>query len=162
DGTLRLGTVTFSAASPLNLATGGAVVESAGTLNLAVNSSSTALDVVGFGTLRFTSATNSPGNPDLYFGPNHSGNTDWGARVSTPVDLGNTQRYIFGKTGHNGVGPYGLTGADCQFAGSISGTGGLTFAAQNNWTGSSAMEVPFALNASNTFTGTVEIDRGSV
>src|SRR5208337_3998595 len=51
---------------------------------------------------------------------------------------------------------------DCQFGGSISGSGGLTFIAQNNWTGSDPMEVPFALNASNCFTGPVEIQRGSV
>ena len=57
---------------------------------------------------------------------------------------------------------YGLTSADCQFGGSISGAGGLTIIAQNNWTDSEPMEVPFALNASNSFTGPVEIQRGSV
>jgi autotransporter-associated beta strand protein/YVTN family beta-propeller protein len=57
---------------------------------------------------------------------------------------------------------YGLTGADCQFGGSISGSGGVTFIAQNTWTDTEPMEVPFALNASNSFTGPVAIQRGSV
>src|SRR5882724_5181154 len=162
NGILRLATVTFSAGSPLNLATGSAVVESGGTLNLQVNSTSTAFDLTGLGVVRLTATTNSTSAPDLYFGPNHNSNIDYGARVVPALDLGNAQRYIFGKTGHNGVGPYGLTGADCQFAGSISGSGGLTFIAQNNWTGSDPMEVSFALNASNSFTGPVEIQRGSV
>src|SRR4029077_17449069 len=126
---------TFSAASPLNIAAVSAVLESAATLSLAVNTSSTPLDVTGAGILRRTSVTNSVSDPDLYFGPNHSGNTDWSTRLGTSLDLGGRQRYIFGKTGHNGVGPYGLTGADCQFGGTIFGSGGLTFIAQNNWTG---------------------------
>src|SRR5207302_538086 len=42
------------------------------------------------------------------------------------------------------------------------GSGGLTFIAQNNWTGSSPMETGFALNAANSFSGPVEIQRGSV
>src|SRR6266404_252092 len=161
-GTLSLGTVTFSATASLNIASPGAVAESSGTLSLAVNTTGTAIDVSGTGTLRLTSSTNGTSSPDLYFGPNHSSNSDWSARLATSLDLGSTQRFIFGKTGHNGVGPYGLTGADCQFAGTISGTGGLTFIAQNNWTGTGPMEVPFALNGANTFTGPVEIQRGSV
>jgi autotransporter-associated beta strand protein/YVTN family beta-propeller protein len=160
-GILGLGDTTFSASNPLNI-TQAALAQSAGTLNLEVNTSSTALDVVGNGTLRLTAAVNGPTAPDLYFGPNHSGNTCWGARLAVALDLGNRQRVVFGKTGHNGVGPYGLTGADCQFAGPISGSGPLTFIAQNNWTASGPMEVPFALNAQNTFTGPLEIQRGSV
>jgi autotransporter-associated beta strand protein len=148
-GTLGVGTVTYSATSPLNLSASGAAVESAGTLNLAVNTSSTAIDVSGSGTLRLIATTNSSTFPDLYFGPNHSGNSCWGARLAANVDLGSAQRYVFGKTGHNGVGMYGLTGADCQFGSSISGSGGLTFIAQNTWTDTEPMEVPFALNASN-------------
>jgi autotransporter-associated beta strand protein/YVTN family beta-propeller protein len=161
-GTMELGAVTFSATSPLNLLASSASVESSGTLSLAVNTSATAIGVTGSGTLRLTATTNSSASPDLYFGPNHSANSCWGARLAASLDLGSAQRYVFGKTGHNGVGMYGLASADCQFAGSISGSGGLTFIAQNNWTGSDAMEVPFALNASNSFTGPVEIQRGSV
>jgi len=161
-GTLTLGDLTTSVTNPLNIATASAVVESSATLDLAVNTTSTALDVIGSGTLRLTAIANSATSPDLYFGPNHSGNLMWGARLGTSLDLGSAQRYIFGQTGHNGVGPYGLTGADCQFAGPVSGAGGLTFIAQNSWTGSGPMEVPFALNAANTFSGPVEIQRGSV
>ena len=161
-GTLGFGPVTFSAASPLNISSSSVTVESAGTLNLAVNTSATAIDVSGVGTLRLTATTNSSTSPDLCFGPNHSGNACWGARLAASLDLGSAQRYVFGNTGHNGVGKYGLTSADCQFAGCISGAGGLTFIAQNNWTGSDPMEVPFALNASNSFTGPIEIQRGSV
>ncbi len=161
-GTLGLTAAAFSAASPLNIAAPGTVVESAGTLSLVVNASATALEVYGSGTLRLTATSNSSVLPDLYFGPNHSGNSCWGARLSANVDLGGIQRYVFGKTGHNGIGMYGLTNADCQFAGSVSGAGGLTFIAQNNWTGTEPMEVGFALNASNSFTGPVEIERGSV
>src|SRR5712691_1303543 len=161
-GTLTVGAATFSATASLNIASPGAVAESSGTLTLAVNTTATAIDVSGSGMLRLTSTTNGPASPDLYFGPNHSSNSDWSARLATGLDLGSVQRFVFGKTGHNGVGPYGLTGADCQFGGSISGTGGLTFIAQNNWTGTGPMEVPFALNAANTFTGPVEIQRGSI
>jgi autotransporter-associated beta strand protein/YVTN family beta-propeller protein len=161
-GTLGLASATFSATSPLSISAPNASVESAGALSLAVNTTATAIDVSGSGTLRLIATTNSSASPDLYFGPNHSANSCWGARLAANVDLGGAQRYVFGKTGHNGVGMYGLTGADCQFAGSISGSGGLSFMAQNNWTSTEPMEVPFALNASNSFIGPVEIQRGSV
>ena len=139
-----------------------AVVESAATLHLAVNTSSTAMDITGAGTLRLASTNSSAAAPDIYFGPNHSGNSCWSARLGTALDLGNAQRFIHGKTGHNGVGPYGLDRRRLPVRGPISGSGGLTFIAQNNWTESGPMEVPFALNAANTFTGPVEIRRGSV
>jgi YVTN family beta-propeller protein/autotransporter-associated beta strand protein len=161
-GTLGLISATFSATSPLNLSAPGVAAESTGAFSLAVNTSATVIDVSGSGTLRLTATANGSASPDLFFGPNHSANSCWGARLAANVDLGGTQRYVFGKTGHNGVGMYGLTSSDCQFAGSISGSGGLTFVAQNNWTGPEPMEVPFALNASNSFTGPVEIQRGSV
>src|SRR5262245_45653015 len=69
-GTLNFGTVTFSATSPLSVAS-SAFAESVGTLNLNVNSSSTTFGVTGSGTLRLVSTTNSATVPDLYFGPNH-------------------------------------------------------------------------------------------
>jgi autotransporter-associated beta strand protein/YVTN family beta-propeller protein len=161
-GILGLPTTTLSATSPLNIAAANAIVESAGTLNFVVNATSTAIEVSGLGTLRLTSTTNGPNSPDLYFGPNHSANNFWGARLASSLDLGSQQRFVFGKTGHNGVGPYGVTGADCQFGGAISGSGGLTIIAQNSWTDSGTMEVSFALNAANAFTGPLEIRRGSV
>jgi autotransporter-associated beta strand protein/YVTN family beta-propeller protein len=161
-GSLAFGTVSWSAGNQLNIASSSGAGESAGTLNLIVNATGTMLGVVGPGTLRLTSNTNTATTPDIYFGPNHSANSYWGARIATPLDLGSSQRFIFGKTGHNGVGQYGLTNADCQFTGPISGAGGLTIIAQNNWTGSSPMEAGFALNAADTFTGPLEIQRGSV
>ena len=161
-GTLGFNNAQIAASNPVNLAGAATTLESGGTLNLGVNTSSTAIEVYGAGTVRLITTTNSAVYPDLYFGPNHSGNTCWGARISSGLDLGAIQRYVFGKTGHNGVGPYGLTGTDCQFAGPISGSAGLTLIAQNNWIGADSMEVPFAFNAANTFTGPVEIQRGSV
>ncbi len=138
------------------------MVESSGTLNLSVNSTATAVTATGAGLLRLVSPTNGPATPDLYFGPNHNANSYWGTRLETGVDLGTATRYVFGKTGHNGIGKYGLTNADCQFAGPISGSGGLTIIAQNTWTGSDPMEAGFALNGANTFTGPLEIQRGSI
>ena len=74
------------------------------------------------------------------------------------------QRYIWGRTDHTSVDVYGCLQADCQFGGPISGSGGLTFIAQNNSSGTDGelMETPFCLNATNTFTGPVQIQRGSV
>ena len=161
-GVVDFAGTSFSAGSPLNLASAGAIAESSGTLSFMVNSSGTAVAVQGAGLLRLTSTTNGATSPDLYFGPNHSANNYWGARIATRLDLGDRQRYVFGKTGHNGVGPYGVAGADCNFAGPISGSGGLTFIAQNNWTGSGPMEASFSFTAANTFTGPVEIRRGSI
>jgi autotransporter-associated beta strand protein len=149
--------------SPLVIAT-GAVASSYATLNLNVNQNGGApsVNVSGGGTLRLASTTNSASSPDLSFGPDQAANDYWGVREAAPLDLGSRQRFIYGLTGHNGVGEYGQAGSDAQFGGSISGSGGLTFIAQNNWTGSNPMEVPFCLMASNSFSGPVEIQRGSV
>ena len=160
-GVLAAGSTSCSSSNVLSVAT-GAAFESAGTLSLTVNGTAGAVDVTGAGTVRLTGATNSAASPDVYFGPNHSGNSYWGARFAAALDLGTAQRFIYGKTGHNGVGQYGLTNGDCQFAGPIRGAGGLTLIAQNAYTGASAMEVPFCLNAANSFTGPVELQRGSL
>jgi len=149
--------------SPLIIAT-GAIASFSATLNLDVsqNGSSPSVNVSGGGTLRLTSTNNSASSPDLYFGPDHVSNSYWGAHETAPLDLGSLQRYIYCKTGHNGVGEYTLNDTDVMFDGSISGSGGLTFIAQNTYTGSPLMEVGIALNASNSFTGPLEIQRGSV
>jgi phospholipase C len=158
-GTLALGSVTLPATNAILTIAGGSFVESAGTLTLTVSASLNPTHAAtGAGTLKLTATGNSAATPDIYFGPNHSGNTYWGATIDTPVDLGSSQRYIWGKTGHNGYGKYFL-GADCVFAGTISGSGGLTFIGQNNL---SDMEVPFVFAAANSFAGPVEIQRGSV
>ena len=166
--TVSAGTLTlvqsqnFARGALLTLAT-NAVAQSAGTLSLIVDATATIADVTGGGTLRLIGTTNSANAPDLFFGPNHSGTAYWAARLGTALDLGGAQRFIYGMTGHNGVGQYGLAGGDCQFAGPISGSGGLTFIAQNDMeTHSSPMECPFCLNASNSFAGPVEIQRGAV
>jgi fibronectin-binding autotransporter adhesin len=166
DGTLTfLQSQSFSSGSVLAIAS-SSIVQSDGTLSLLVNTSDTAIDVTGEGLLRLTSTHNSVSSPDIYFCANdiqNVNNTDnYGARIACAVDLGSAQRFIWGNTDHNGVGQYGLTAADCQFAGSISGAGGLTFIAQDSFTGSPQMEVGFCLNASNSFTGPVELQRGSI
>ncbi len=149
--------------TPLVIAA-GAVVSSSATLNLNVsqNGNGPSVNVSGAGMLRLTATNNSASSPDLFFGTDQVANDYWGVSESAPLDLGSRQRFVYGLTGHNGVGEYGLTSADAQFGGSISGSGGLTFIAQNTWNGSPTMEVPFCLLASNNFTGPVELQRGSV
>ena len=164
-GTLNLlGTLNTWQNQPLNIAS-GAVVNAAGLLNLNVNEngSKTGIEIYGPGQLDLTSTNSSAANPDMYFGPDHSGTAYWGAAVTAPINLGPAQRFIYAKTGHNGVGQYTFTNADAQFRGSISGSGGLTFIAQMTWTASTPyMEVPFVLMGSNSFSGPLEIQRGSV
>ncbi len=165
-GTLTLlQSQSFASGSVLGIAS-NSIVQSAGTLSLVANESDTAIDVTGDGLLRLISTGNGPNSPDIYFDSNdiqNQNNTDnYGARIACAVDLGSAQRFIWGNTDHNGVGEYGLTAADCQFAGPISGAGGLTFIAQDSFTGSPPMEVGFCLNAPNTFTGPMEIQRGSI
>ena len=140
----------------------GAEVRLYSNLFLQVGSANPSIGVAGAGLLRLAAAASSATAPDLTFAANHSGTTYWGARLAAALDLGAQQRFIHGYTSHNGVGQYGTAAADCQFAGPISGAGGLTFVAQMGDFGSPAMGVPFCLNATNTFTGPVEIQRGSV
>ena len=156
----------FSSGTILGIAP-NSVVQSGGTLSLLANESGTAIDVAGNGLLRLTSSNNSPSSPDIYFCANdiqnENNNDNYGSEIASAIDLGSVQRFIWGNTDHNGVGQYGLTGADCQFGGSISGSGGMTFIAQDSFaSGSNPMETPFCLNAPNTFTGPVELQRGSI
>jgi fibronectin-binding autotransporter adhesin len=166
-GTLTFsGSQSFSSGTALGLAP-NSIVQSAGTLSLLANESGTAIDVVGGGLLRLTSSHNSANSPDIFFCANdiqNQNNTDnYGSEIGSAVDLGSVQRFIWGNTDHNGVGEYGLTGADCQFGGPISGSGGMTFIAQDSFTsGANPMETPFCLNAPNSFTGPVELQRGSI
>ena len=141
---------------------GGAVVQSRGTFNFDVNQngSSSSSNVSGTGTLQLASTTNSATTPDLYFGPDHSSTSYYGAKSTSGVtlDLGSNQRFIFVKTGHNSVSNY-PNDTDAQILGPIIGAGGITYIAQNNW---SNMEVPLVLGGANTFSGRLEIQRGSV
>ncbi len=164
-GLLRfLNPVNTSANAPLTVAAiATAQITAPLNLNVSQNSSLASTNVLGAGTLQLTATNSGPLLPDLYFGPDHNGPAYWGAQIATRVDLGNAQRFIHAKTGHNGVGKYGLLNADAQFAGSMVGSGGLTLIAQMTWTATSpAMEVPFCLDASNSFTGPLELQRGSV
>ncbi len=164
-GTLGLSAVTFAAGSTLTIAAGATFAPSGTVAINADGSINPVIGVGGAGTLLLNSPANGPASPDIYFCANDVDNTsaNWGTRVGTPVVLGAGQHYIWGKSNHNGVGQYGLTSADCQFGGSISGAGGLVIAAQDDAeTRSPAMEVGFCLNASNSFTGPLEIQRGAV
>ena len=171
SGTTLVGAGTVNFAAPVTtyadstvVINAGAVAASAVTLNLNVNQNggSPSVNVSGPGVLRLTATTNSASVPDLFFGPDHSGNSYWGVRENATLDLGSQQRFIYGNTGHNGVGQYGVTQTDCMFGGSIIGAGGMTIIAQQNWTVSNPMEVGFTLLASNSFAGPLEIQRGSV
>ncbi len=164
-GTLAVGSMSLASATAANLAS-GSILESAGTLSLVASGSiNPSINITGAGTLELTATTNSASSPDIYFNPNDTLNSgaNWGCQIAAPIKLGSSQRYIWGKTDHNSVDHYDLTGTDCQFGGGISGAGGLTFVAQDANTASTPnMETPFALNASNSFTGPMIIERGSV
>src|SRR5262249_34909526 len=153
-------TVTLSASRTITIAA-GAVVKSSGTLNLNAQGSATYPDAIsGAGTLKLTATTNSATSPDIFFNPNDSdsNNNNYGNRITANIDLGSSQRYIFARTNHGSFGIYGQS-ADAVINGSISGSGGITLIAQNN---RSDMEVPLVLGGANTFTGMLEIRRGSV
>jgi autotransporter-associated beta strand protein len=151
---------TFS--DPLEI--NGGIVESAATLNLDVdqNSDAGSTNVLGAGTLRLIGTTNSITSPDLFFAPDAVSNDYYGSALDVgTLDLGSSQRYIFARTEHNAVAEYDPY-EDARIDANIIGTGGLTYLAQNSWTGSHPMECPLVLAGSNTFTGTLEIQRGSV
>src|SRR5262249_24121335 len=127
------------------------------------NSSGVAVDVTGAGTLRLVSTLNSIETfSDINFGLNQTGTADFGCRLAANLDLGSIHRTVYGWSGANDVAPNNLTGADCQFGGTISGSAELTLQGQNSFDGVNTMEVPFVLLASNSFTGPLEIQRGSV
>jgi autotransporter-associated beta strand protein len=142
----------------------GGVVESAATLNLDVadNSDYGSTNVMGAGTLRLVGTNNGSTSPDLFFAPDAYENYYYGAALDVSnLDLGDIQRYIFAITEHNAVAEYDPY-EDARIDANIVGTGGITYIAQNSWTGSNPMECPLVLAGSNTFTGELEIQRGSV
>jgi autotransporter-associated beta strand protein len=158
-GTLALlGSLNTYAATPLSITT---EVQSGGTLNLDVNQNGSAasMNVIGGGTLGLIGTNNGPSSPDLYFGPDHVSNDYYGALLEAgTLDLGASQRYIFERSGHNSVSEY-LGNEDGRIAGNIIGAGGITYIAQMNWPD---MEAPLTLFGANTFTGELEIQRGSI
>ncbi len=165
-GTLALpGNITFDASSgaALNIASGAVVSVSSSAFNLNVNPSGVAVDVTGGGTLQLSSPLNAgEALSDINFGINQTGTADFGCRIAANLDLGSMHRNIYGWSGENDVARNGLTGADCQFAGSIVGSAELTLQGQNSFDGINTMEVPFVFLGSNSFTGPLEIQRGSV
>jgi autotransporter-associated beta strand protein len=161
-GTLSMSTATLSSSSPIAISA-GAVLVSTGTLEFEANAIATYDAITGAGTLQLRSTTSSATSPDISFNDNDASNvsTNWGSGINVPVDLGSAQRFIWGMTNHASFSQYGAS-ADATFRQAISGSGGLTFVAQDSYTGANPMEVPFVLAGANTFTGMVEIQRGSV
>jgi autotransporter-associated beta strand protein len=149
-------------ASPLVINAG--VVESAATLNLDVNQNNEAgsTNVLGDGTLRLVATNNGPSSPDLFFAPDAFENDYYGAALdASNLDLGDSQRYIFALTEHNAVAQYDPW-EDARIDANIMGAGGITYIAQNTYGGGEPKECPLVLAGSNTFTGEVEIQRGSI
>ena len=140
------------------------VVETGGTLSLNVNQNNSegSTNVIGGGTLRLIGTTNSGTVPDLFFCPDAVANDYYGAAIDVSnLDLGDVQRYIFALTEHNAVARYDPY-EDARINSSISGQAGITYIAQNTYGGGSPMECQLVLAGSNTFTGPVEIQRGSI
>ena len=164
SGTLGINSITVSETSILTI-DANANVNSFGTISTTAYSSPFVNEVVGAGTLNLTSTTDSASSPDLNFNANdansNTSNANDGTGISANINLGSSQRYIWGKTNHNAFGEYPTT-PDVLLSGIISGSGGLSFIAQNDYTGSNPCEVPFVLSGANTFTGEVEIQRGDV
>jgi fibronectin-binding autotransporter adhesin len=162
------GTLTIAslALPPTNIMTisSGAFVNSTGTLyvNVSGNGGAASTQVTGSGTLRLTSTNNNGTTaPDIWFGKDHQSNSWYGSVIAANIDLGSVQRYIFSDGGHNSVSNYYGTGNDSAISGNISGTGGITYIAQDAEF-SPQMEVNLVLSGTNTFSGPLEIDRGSI
>ena len=161
NGTLSINSLTVSQYRLINIAS-GAFVESTGELSTTADGSvNPNYEVIGSGTLELRSPNSGVNNPDIDFNSNDAeGSTaNWGTAISANIDLGSSQRYFTGQTNHNGFGVYGAS-TDAYITGNISGSGGMTFVGMP--TGRSDMEMPFVFTGTNTFTGPVIIDRGSV
>ncbi|MGA2254757.1 MAG: autotransporter-associated beta strand repeat-containing protein, partial [Thermoguttaceae bacterium] len=171
-GTLMaLGNVNASNNSPIIIAA-GAVMQSAATLNLLAYQapSGHSLDITGSGTLQLVGTGGSIANPDIFFGPDHQGNAYDGVAIDSglTINLGGSQRYIDANSGHNSVAHYystlsfGSTSGNCPDAvvdASIIGSGGITFYAVNR---TSNLYAELVLSGSNSFSGPVEVDQGSI
>ena len=161
SGTLSVNTITVSLNREITIGA-DAFLLSTGTLNTTADPNDYPLyEVNGEGTLELRSTTDGPSNPDIYFNSNDvAGSTaNWGTALSANIDLGSSQRYFSGQIDHNGFGVYG-DGTDAYITSNISGSGGITFVGQP--TLRSDMEMPFVFTGTNTFTGPIDIDRGSV
>jgi len=163
-GTLNVSSNFNTYANRVLAISSGAVAASASTLyvNVNQNGSHDSTNVAGAGTLRLASTSNGTNLPDIYFGSDVSGTSYYGAWINpATLDLGSSQRFIFAKTGHNSISQY-YPNTDAAIGSSIIGSGGITYIAQMSYAASNPMEVPLALVGSNSFTGPLEIQRGSI
>jgi len=174
-GTLTaLGNVSAAADSPIQIAA-GTVMRSAATLSLLAfeRPGSHSEDVTGQGTLQLVGTGGSTANPDIFFGPDHQGNAydgiDLGSvadlqpgnTIGLTLDLGGVQRYIDANSGHNSVAKYYGSGTnpDAQIVANIIGTGGITFYAVKR---TNNLYAELVLSGSDTFSGPVVVDQGSI
>src|SRR5262249_33204199 len=130
SGTLRFTDQLFTRTGVLTIAA-GAFAQSSGVLGLSVvaNGSSDSNSITGGGTLQLVSTTGSAAAPDIFFGPDHSGNSFYGAQITVAtLDLGSSQRFIQSNTGHNSVSNY-YPNVDALISSSIIGSGGITYLA---------------------------------
>ena len=158
--------VTFDAGAGSTLTVASnAVAETGFEIFLNANSSSVAVDINGAGITRLISTLNRiESYADVIIGANNNGvsTANYGIRIASGLDLGSTERLFWAYSSRDDVSTFGLTGCDCQFAGPLYGTAQLILLGQNSWQGVNTMEEQFALNASNSWTGTLEVRRGSV
>jgi autotransporter-associated beta strand protein len=156
------GTVNAGRYNPINIG-GNSIFQSAGTLDLLV-SQSTAIgnvEVSGGGTLQLTGTGHSYSTPDIYFASDQVSNTYYGATITAgTLDLGSTQRFIVANNGHNSVANYLYPAAspDAFITSNIIGSAGFNYQGKQYGT----TWAPLVLDGSNTFSGPVEIDSGSV
>ena len=151
----------YRANNTLNISGSAAVYQSLGTLNLGVNQNGggASTDVAGSGTLVLAATASSQSAPDIYFGQDQSGSSYYGARMNvTTLNLGSSQRYIDGTSGHNAVGEY-YGNNDATINSNIVGGGGISFYATSSYSGQYG---ELLLGGSNTFSGRVEVDRGAI
>jgi len=163
-----VGSVSAAGYSPIDIAS-GAVLRTANTLNLLAYQYKTAVnhsvDLTGSGTLQLVGTNSSTANPDIFFGPDHIGNAYNGVAIDfgLTIDLGNTQRYINGNTGHNSVSNYYNSGnsIDAWMGANIIGgsNAGITFTAI---TPVSNLYSELVLSGSDTFGGPLVVNQGSV
>jgi fibronectin-binding autotransporter adhesin len=157
------GSVYTSRTQAMNIAAGATVVTK-GTLDLLVaeNGSTEGNNVFGNGTLTLGGTSNSLAAPDIFFGPDHSGASYYGAKITVAnLNLGSAQRYIVSNSGHNSVGKYltSTVDVDAYISSNISGGGGITFQGNaynvSNYAG-------LVLAGSNSFSGPVQVNLGSI
>ncbi len=158
-----------SSSSHLMTLNAGTFLNSSGTIETIATTTAQFSAISGAGTINLVSTTDNATNPDIYFnvGSVVNSNADDGDNISAAINLGSSPRYVEGLTEHNSVPSYGQY-ADSAFTGVISGSAGasLILLGEDNYnpsSGSNWMEMPFYLdNGANTFTGPIQIQRGSL